>query len=80
MTGSLRLRLAIGSCLAIGLSLLLVWYVLNRIFSDYLIETTLSELTVLSDSLAANVSLLNDTVVLESMPVDPRLNLPAGGR
>jgi len=80
MTGSLRLRLAVGSCLAIGLSLLLVWYVLNRTFRDYLIETTLSELTVLSDSLAANVSLATDKVVLDSMPVDPRLNLPAGGR
>lgn len=80
MTGSLRLRLAIGSGLAIGLSLLLVSYALNRVFTEYLLDTTRSELTALSDRIAGNIALKNGVVTLDNLPVDPRLNLPAGGR
>ena len=80
MMRSLRVRLALGACLAIGLSLLFVWYSLNVFFTTHVANTTLAELTALSDSLAANAQIVDGVVTLESQPVDPRLNLPAGGR
>lgn len=80
MIRSLRLRLAIGAVIAIGLSLAIVWIALSRQFTDYVVNQYVKEMTVLSDSLAASVTLKDGRLALLATPSDPRLNLPAGGR
>ncbi|MGV3553450.1 sensor histidine kinase [Rhizobium sp.] len=80
MIHSLRFRLAIGAVVAIGLSLALVWVALSRLFTDYVVNQYLTEMTVLSDSLTASVVIAGGKVTLTAAPSDPRLNLPAGGR
>lgn len=80
MIRSLRFRLAIGAIVAIGLSLAIVWVTLSRLFTDYVVNQYLTEMTILSDSLAASVVVKDGKVSLTAFPSDPRLNLPAGGR
>lgn len=80
MIHSLRFRLAVGAIIAIGLSLTIVWVALSRLFTDYVVNQYLTEMTVLSDSLAASVVIQDGKVALTATPSDPRLNLPAGGR
>lgn len=80
MISSLRLRLAIGAVVAIGLSLTIVWIALSRLFTNYVVNQYLTEMTVLSDSLTASVIVTDGKVTLAAAPSDPRLNLPAGGR
>lgn len=80
MIRSLRFRLAIGAVVAIGLSLAIVWLALSRLFTDYVVNQYMTEMTVLSDSLAASVVVTGGKVKLAAAPSDPRLNLPAGGR
>lgn len=80
MIRSLRFRLAMGAVVAIGLSLALVWVALSRLFTDYVVNQYLTEMTVLSDSLTASVIVTDGKVTLTAAPSDPRLNLPAGGR
>ena len=80
MIHSLRFRLAVGAVVAIGLTLALVWIALSRLFTDYVVNQYLTEMTVLSDSLAASVAVLDGKLTLTATPSDPRLNLPAGGR
>lgn len=80
MIRSLRLRLAIGAVVTIAVTLGLVWFALSRSFTDYVVRQYLSEMTVLSDSLAASVTVVDGKLKLASTPSDPRLNLPAGGR
>ena len=80
MINSLRFRLAIGAVVAIGLSLALVGLALSRLFTDYVVNQYLTEMTVLSDSLAASVVVRDGNLALTVTPSDPRLNLPAGGR
>jgi signal transduction histidine kinase len=80
MIRSLRFRLAVGAVVAIGLSLAIVWIALSRLFTDYVVNQYLTEMTVLSDSLAASAIVRDGKVVLTAAPSDPRLNLPAGGR
>ena len=80
MIRSLRFRLAIGAVVAIGLSLAIVWVALSRLFTDYVVNQYLTEMTVLSDSLTSSVIVTGGKVTLTSVPSDPRLNLPAGGR
>jgi signal transduction histidine kinase len=80
MIHSLRFRLAIGAAVAIAVALLLVWWTLSRVFTDYVVGQYRTEMTVLSDSLAAAVTLQKGALRLTSTPSDPRLNLPAGGR
>jgi signal transduction histidine kinase len=77
---SLRFRLTIGAIVAIGLSLALVWFVLSRLFTDYVVKQYLTEMTVLSDNLTASVTLKDGKLSLISTASDSRLNLPAGGR
>lgn len=80
MIRSLRFRLALGAIVAIGLSLAIVWVALSRLFTDYVVNQYLTEMTVLSDSLAASAIVRDGKVTLTAAPSDPRLNLPAGGR
>ncbi|MBX9454725.1 MAG: HAMP domain-containing histidine kinase [Rhizobium sp.] len=80
MIRSLRFRLALGAVVAIGLSLAIVWVTLSRVFTDYVVNQYLTEMTVLSDSLAASAKISEGRVVLTATPSDPRLSLPAGGR
>jgi signal transduction histidine kinase len=80
MIHSLRFRLAVGAVVAIGLTLALVWVALSRLFTDYVVDQYLTEMTVLSDSVAAAVIVQDGKVALTAPPSDPRLNLPAGGR
>lgn len=80
MIRSLRLRLAVGAVVAIGLSLAMVWFALSRLFTDYVVNQYLTEMTVMSDSLTASVAIRDGKLILSSTPADPRLGLPAGGR
>ena len=80
MIRSLRFRLAVGGVFAIGAALLLVWWALSRVFTDYVVDQYRTEMSVLSDSLTAAVTVRDGKLVLESAPSDPRLNLPGGGR
>lgn len=80
MIQSLRFRLAVGAVVAIGLSLAVVWVALSRLFTDYVVNQYLTEMTLLSDSLAASVVIQDGKVALTATPSDPRLSLPAGGR
>ena len=80
MIRSLKFRLAVGAVVAIGISLMLIWVALSRAFTDYVVEQYLTEMTVLSDSLTASVSMKDGRLTLAAAPSDPRLNLPGGGR
>lgn len=80
MIRSLRFRLAVGGLIAIALALLLVWWTLSRVFTEYVLDQYRQEMSVLSDSLAAAVIVRGGKLTLGSIPSDPRLNLPAGGR
>ena len=80
MIRSLRLRLAIGASIAIGLVLLVVWLSLSRIFTDYVVGRYRAEMATLVDTIAAQVAVRNGEIVLPREPADPRLSLPAGGR
>ena len=80
MINSLRFRLLIGATIAIGASLLLVWAALSKVFTDYVVDQYRTEMTVLSDSLTASVSIKDGKLTLAAPPSDPRLKLPAGGR
>jgi signal transduction histidine kinase len=80
MIQSLRFRLAVGAVVAIGLSLAATWFALSRLFTDYVVDQYLSEMTVLADSLTAAVIVDGDRATLTTIPSDPRLSLPGGGR
>jgi signal transduction histidine kinase len=77
---SLRFRLAAGAAVAIGACLMLIWVVLSRAFTEYVVEQYRTEMLVLSDSLTASVALKDSRLTLLAAPSDPRLNLPGGGR
>jgi signal transduction histidine kinase len=62
------------------MTLALVWAALNRLFTDYVVNQYVTEMTALSDSLTASASVRGGKIVITGMPSDPRLNLPAGGR
>ncbi|HEV7309417.1 sensor histidine kinase [Ensifer sp.] len=80
MIRSLRLRLAIGASVAIGLVLLVVWLSLSRLFTDYVVERYRAEMATLIDTVAAQVRVRGGELALPREPADPRLSLPAGGR
>lgn len=80
MIRSLRLRLAIGASIAIGLVLLVVWLSLSQLFTDYVVGRYRAEMAMLVDTVAAQVVERDGALVLPREPADPRLNLPAGGR
>ncbi|MFD1329692.1 sensor histidine kinase [Mycoplana ramosa] len=77
---SLRLTLATGAVVAIGLVLLVLWLLLSRLFTDYVVGHYRSEMTAIVDTVAAQLALENGRITLEREPPDPRFALPAGGR
>lgn len=77
---SLRLTLATGAVVAIGLVLLVLWLLLSRLFTDYVVGRYRSEMTAIVDTVAAQLTLENGRIALVSEPTDPRFALPAGGR
>ncbi|HVK91782.1 MAG TPA: HAMP domain-containing sensor histidine kinase, partial [Mycoplana sp.] len=80
MIRSLRLRLAIGAVVAIGLVLLVVWLLLSRLFTDYVVARYRSEMAAIVDTVAAQLAMEEGRLVLSHEPPDPRFALPAGGR
>ncbi|MEI2300026.1 sensor histidine kinase [Ensifer sp. MJa1] len=80
MIRSLRVRLAIGASIAIGLVLLVVWFALSQLFTDYVVGRYRAEMATLVDTVAAEVVLRDGELVLPREPADPRFSLPAGGR
>lgn len=77
---SLRLTLATGAVVAIGLVLLVLWLLLSRLFTDYVVGHYRSEMTAIIDTVAAQLALEDGRIVLVREPPDPRFALPAGGR
>lgn len=77
---SLRLTLATGAVVAIGLVLLVLWLLLSQLFTDYVVGRYRSEMTAIVDTVAAQLTLENGRIALVSEPPDPRFALPAGGR
>jgi signal transduction histidine kinase len=80
MIRSLRFRLGLGAVIAIAAVLLLVWFTLSRLFTDYVADQYRTEMAVLSDSLTASAVMRDGRLTLTAAPSDPRLNLPGGGR
>ncbi|ASY71273.1 sensor histidine kinase [Sinorhizobium fredii] len=80
MMRSLRLRLAVGAVIAIGLVLLVAWLSLTRLFTDYVVERYRSEMMTIVDTLAAELALGDGKLMLAREPADPRFDLPNGGR
>ncbi|MBP1887150.1 sensor histidine kinase [Sinorhizobium mexicanum] len=80
MMRSLRLRLAIGAMIAIAFVLLMAWLSLSRLFTDYVVKQYRAEMAAIIDTIAAEVVVSGDRLVLERDPADPRFQLPAGGR
>lgn len=80
MMRSLRLRLAVGAVIAIGLVLLVVWLSLTRLFTDYVVGRYRSEMMTIIDTLAVELTVRDGRLFLAREPADPRFGLPAGGR
>ncbi|AFL54629.1 signal transduction histidine kinase [Sinorhizobium fredii] len=80
MMRSLRLRLAVGAVIAIGLVLLVAWLSLTRLFTDYVVGRYRGEMMTIVDTLAAELALQEGQLMLAREPADPRFDLPNGGR
>jgi hypothetical protein len=80
MIHSLRLRLAVGAVIAIGLVVLVVWLSLARIFTDYVVARYRGEMTTIIDTLTVELALRDGELTLSREPADPRFDLPTGGR
>lgn len=80
MINSLRLRLAVGAAVAIGLVVLVVWLSLARFFTDYVVTRYRGEMVTIVDTLAAELVLRDGELMLGREPADPRFDHPIGGR
>lgn len=80
MIRSLRLRLAVGALAAISISLAIIWMSLSTMFFRYAGNRYQTEMQVLTNIIAASVSLEDGKIVLEHPPADQRFNIAAGGR
>lgn len=80
MMRSLRLRLAVGAVIAIGLVVLVVWLSLGRFFTDYVVARYRGEMATIIDTLAAELAVRDGELALGRGPADPRFDLPTGGR
>ena len=72
MMRSLRLRLAVGAVIAIGLVLLVAWLSLTRLFTDHVVGRYRSEMMTTVDTLAAELAVRGGKLVLAREPADPR--------
>ncbi|MBB4955029.1 signal transduction histidine kinase [Agrobacterium vitis] len=80
MFKSLRLRLAIASVLAVGISLLLLWLAVGFLFIDYVGQQYRSELSAITDTITARLQVEDGQLQIPSPPSDPRFASPGGGR
>lgn len=80
MFKSLRLRLAIASVLAIGVSLLLLWAAVGFIFINYLGQQYRAEMGAFTDTIATKLVVVDGHLEMPSPPTDPRFLSPGGGR
>ncbi|MDH6269082.1 signal transduction histidine kinase [Rhizobium sp. SG_E_25_P2] len=80
MIRSLRFRLAIGAVIAVLLSLATVWWSLSQLFTDYVRDRYVAEMTALADSVAAAAVWDKTRFTLNAAWSDSRLGAPAGGR
>jgi signal transduction histidine kinase len=80
MFKSLRLRLAIASVLAVGGSLLLLWFAVGYLFVDYVGQQYRAELGVIADTVAARLIVKDGHLEMPSPPSDPRFTSLSGGR
>ena len=80
MIRSLRLRLALGAVAAITVSLAIIWFSLSIIFFRYAGDRYQTEMQVLTNVIAASVSIEDGKIVLDHPPPDQRFSIPAGGR
>lgn len=80
MIRSLKFRLALGGFAAIVLSLTLVWVSLLHIFALYVGDRYHTEMNVVADTLAANITYRDGRFEINQPPPDPRFDVPAGGR
>lgn len=80
MTGSLGLRLAAGAAVAVALSLGVVWWTLERQFSDYVAGRYREEMQAVADAVAAGLALRDGQLALTREPADLRFSTPFGGR
>jgi signal transduction histidine kinase len=80
MFKSLRLRLAIASVVAIGVSLALLWLAVGFLFIDYVGQQYHSELSAITDTVTARLRVKNGRLEMPSPPSDPRFASPSGGR
>ncbi|THF48920.1 ATP-binding protein [Allorhizobium terrae] len=80
MFKSLRLRLAIASVVAIGVSLFLLWFAVGFLFIDYVGQQYHSEMSAITDTVTARLSVKNGRLEMRSPPSDPRFASPSGGR
>lgn len=80
MIHSLRIRVVLGSFVAIVFILLVLAYGLSRVFSGYVAERYRVEMAGIVDQLAAGLAMHDGKAVLDTMPTDPRFTLPGSGR
>ncbi|WP_245269518.1 sensor histidine kinase [Allorhizobium undicola] len=80
MLSSLRLRLAVGSVIAIALALLVLWLSTGYLFIDYVEQQYRTEMTRIADAIAARLKVRENRLELVSWPSDPSFASPSGGR
>jgi signal transduction histidine kinase len=80
MFRSLKFRLTIGALVAIAISLATIWITLSGMFTRYVVDRYQSEMSVLADYIAANVTYTQGRFSIDLQNSDPRLDMPAGGR
>lgn len=80
MMRSLTLRLAIGAVAVVAILLTAITVMLSGMFTAYVSERYMTEMSFLANRIAANVSYDDGHFKVDSAPTDPRFELPAGGR
>jgi signal transduction histidine kinase len=77
---SLWFRLSAAAALFVSIALILVWFLLSRLFENHVMAQYERELVSVIDTLAANLDSDESGLKLASEPADPRYSVPAGGR
>lgn len=80
MLRSLRFRLAIGSFLAIGLALMVLWFSVGYLFINYVGQQFKTEMNVTINIIASRLKVENGKIDIVSPPADPRFSTVSGGR
>lgn len=80
MLRSLRFRLAVGSFLAIGLALLVLWLAVGFLFINYVGQQFSTEMGAIIDTIASRLKVENGRIEIVAPPSDPRFSTVSGGR